>query len=31
VNAVMNAINCVEVSRLYEEFSKGLCSKGLIS
>lgn len=27
----MNVINCVELSRLDEEFSKGLCSKGLIS
>jgi hypothetical protein len=30
MNAVMNATNCVEVSRLNEEFSKGLFSNGLI-
>jgi hypothetical protein len=27
----MNVIDCVDVSRLGEEFSKGICSKGLIS
>jgi hypothetical protein len=30
-NAVMNVIKCVEISRLDEVVSKGICSKRLIS